>query len=74
MTVISIHVTVAPDGAICTATPLPAGEYKAEVTLRDAPLRRPGKPFTMEDFPAHDGPWHDSISLRREDMYGDDGR
>ncbi len=74
MTVISIHITVAPDGAISTATPLPAGEYKAEVTLRDASLRRPGKPFTMEDFPIHDGPWDDSISLRREDMYGDDGR
>jgi len=74
MTVISIHITVAPDGAISTATPLPAGEYKAEVTLHDAPLRRPGKPFTMEDFPVHDGPWDDSISLRREDMYGDDGR
>ena len=34
MTVISIHITVAPDGAISTTTPLPAGEYKAEVTLR----------------------------------------
>lgn len=37
MTIISIHITVAPDGAISTATPLPAGEYKAEgpsATLR----------------------------------------
>ncbi len=74
MTVITTRITVSPDGAISAATPLPAGEYKAEVTLDDAPLRRPGKPFTMEDFPVHDRPWDDSISLRREDMYGDDGR
>ena len=44
------------------------------MTKPHAPLPRPGKPFTMEDFPVHDGPWDDSISLRREDMYGDDGR
>ena len=27
------------------------------------------------DFPVDDlGPWPDDLSLRREDMYGDDGR
>src|SRR5579863_5542507 len=25
-------------------------------------------------LPTHDLPWDDSISLRREDLYGDDGR
>ena len=33
-----------------------------------------GKKFSVEDLPSHDIPWDDSISLRREDMYGDDGR
>jgi len=72
MTVISIHITVTPDGAISTATPLPPGEYEAAITVAGSPP--PGKPFTMDDFPIHDMGWDDSISLRREDMYGDDGR
>jgi hypothetical protein len=28
----------------------------------------------IDELPVHDGPWDDSISLRREDIYGDDGR
>ncbi len=74
MTVITTRLTVAPDGTISAAAPIPAGEHPATITIADAPLRRPGKPFTMENFPIHDGPWDDSISLRREDMYGDNGR
>jgi hypothetical protein len=34
----------------------------------------PTKKFSVGDLPSHDLPWDDSISLRREDMYGDDGR
>jgi len=74
MTVITTRITVRPDGTISTATPIPTGEHAATITVGDAPLRRPGKPFTMENFPIHDAPWDDSISLRREDMYGNDGR
>lgn len=75
MTVITTRITVSPDGTISTATPLPAGEYTAAITAADtAPSPWPGKPFTMENFPSHDMGWDDSISLRREDMYGDDGR
>lgn len=79
MTVITTRITVAPDGAISAATPLPAGEHVAAITVAspDAagrPAGWPGKPFTMENFPTHDGPWDDRIPLRREDMYGDDGR
>ncbi len=72
MTVITTRITVSPDGAISTATPLPAGEYIASITM--AGSLPPGKPFTMDNFPVHDMGWDDSISLRREDMYGDDGR
>jgi hypothetical protein len=28
----------------------------------------------IDELPVYDGPWDDSISLRREDLYGDDGR
>ena len=75
MTVITTRVEVAPDGTFSgrlSPGQVPPGEHEAAITV--APLQRPGKPFTMENFPIHDGPWDDSISLRREDMYGDDGR
>ncbi len=78
MTVITTRIRVAEDGTITGHAPaghVPPGEHEVTITVATAaPLRRPGKPFTMRNFPIHDGPWDDSISLRREDMYGDDGR
>jgi hypothetical protein len=74
MTVITTRLTVAPDGTISSAVVLPAGEHAASITLAEAPQPRPGKPFTVENFPIHDTPRGDRISLSREDMYGDDGR
>ena len=73
MTVITTRIQVAEDGTISGRAPdgVRPGEHEVAFT---APLKRPGKPFTMENFPIDDGPWDDSISLRREDMYGDDGR
>ncbi len=71
MTVITTRLTVRPDGTVSTATPLPAGEYEAAIT---APATPPKPRRSVLDLPVHDGPWDDSISLRREDMYGDDGR
>ncbi len=76
MTVITTRITVAPDGTVSTATPLPAGEYEAAITAAGPapPPPWPGKPFTMEGFPLHDERWDGSVSLRREDMYDDEGR
>ena len=74
MTVVTTRIHVAADGAVSLADTLPAGEYVATITIANAPRPRPGKPFTMENFPVHDGPWDDRVSLRREDLYGDDGR
>lgn len=73
MTVITTRIRVAEDGTFSGRVPegVPAGEHEVVITVVPA---RPGKPFTMKNFPIHDGPWDDSISLRREDMYGDDGR
>ena len=77
MTVVTARIQVAEDGTISGRAPVgqvPPGEHEAAITVATPSLRRPGKLFTMENFPIHDGPWDDSISLRREDMYGDDGR
>lgn len=43
------------------------------VLMVDEPEARAAS--TLDDFPTIDvGPWPDDLSLRREDMYGDDGR
>lgn len=78
MTAIKTRIRVGPDHSISDIAPdgVPLGEHEVAITVAPAATapKRPGKPFTMEHFPVHDGPWDDSISLRREDLYGDDGR
>ena len=71
MTVITTRIRVAPDGVVSLADPLPEGEHVARVTL--TPPSRV-KRFSVEDLPMHDLPWDDSVSLRREDIYDDEGR
>jgi hypothetical protein len=48
------------------------------VTINVAPASpRPslGEPFDVETLPTHDlGPWPEGLSLRREEMYDEDGR
>ncbi len=72
MTVITTRITVAPDGTIFGRAPreVPPGEHPVAITVATTPA---GKPFTMAHFPVHDLGWDDSLSLRREDIYGDDG-
>ncbi len=76
MTVITTRLTISSDGAISSATPLPAGEYMAQIEISDRPVRQlPTLPFDLDALPVHDlGPWPEGLSLRREDLYGDDGR
>jgi hypothetical protein len=75
MTVITTRITVSTDGAISAAAPLPAGDYIATIEMHEAPQRQmPTHPLDMDDLPVHDlGPWPKGLSLRREDLYGDDG-
>lgn len=54
-------------------TSVPAGDHDAVIVI-DTAEAAPPKRFDISKFPVHDGPWDESISLRREDMYGDDGR
>lgn len=76
MTVITTRLTVAPDGTISAATPIPAGEHVASIEVHDRPARQlPTMPFDVDALPRHDlGPWPEGLSLRRDDLYGDDGR
>lgn len=76
MTVITTRLTVAADGTISTADPIPPGEHSASIELRERPPRQlPTLPFDVNALPVRDlGPWPEGLSLRREEMYGDDGR
>jgi hypothetical protein len=73
MTVIITRIQVAEDGTISGRAPVgqvPPGEHEAAITVVTVPKHR----LSVKDMPVHDEPWDNSISLRREDMYGDDGR
>ena len=52
---------------------LPPGKYRVVVIASETPA--PEGPRPPLDLPVLDvGPWPEGLSLRREDMYGDDGR
>jgi hypothetical protein len=52
---------------------LPPGRHRAIVLVDEAAMSATQGP--LDDFPVHDfGPWPANLSLRREDLYGDDGR
>ena len=74
MTTIRTRATVGEDGKLeaMLSGELPPGEHDVVITVEEAPA--PKRKFRIEDFPINDTPWDDLISLRREDMYGDDGR
>lgn len=74
MTVITTHLKVAPDGAISSERPLPAGEHVARIEIGERPAPAVSA-FELASLPLHDlGAWPKGVSLRREDLYGDDGR
>ena len=73
MNQIRTRILVGPDHTITGTAPddLPAErEHEAIITLAPRPVKR----FRLADMPIHDVPWDGSVSLRREDMYGDNGR
>ena len=77
MKVIETTARVAPSGLFTIQEKLdvPPGMHRVIVVMDETPQPEPGKPLSMEDRPVHDvGPWPEGLSLRREDMYGDDGR
>jgi len=74
MTDIRTRIRVDPDHRISGTAPaavLPPGEHAATITVtRPSP---PEKQAKIAELPVHDIPWDGSISLRREDLYTDDG-
>jgi hypothetical protein len=55
---------------------VPPGEHEATINLAPPPTgERPENPFDVDTLPTHDlGPWPEGLSLRREDIYDEDGR
>jgi hypothetical protein len=71
MSVVLARIRVAADGTISGRAPreVPPGEYQTPIRLPEARPRRP------LDLPLHDcGPWPEDFSVRREEIYDDDGR
>ena len=74
MNEIRTSIQVGPDHTITGVAPpdVPPGEHVATITISTPGI--PEKRSRVADLPVHDTPWDGSILLRREDMYGDDGR
>jgi len=75
MTEIKTRVRVAEDHSISGTAPegVPPGEHEVAITVAPSATALKRR-LSVKDMPVHDTPWDDSISLHREDMYGDDGR
>jgi hypothetical protein len=78
MAEIRTRVLVGPDHSISGTAPaaVPPGEHEVTINVAPGLIRRgPGEPFDVETLPTHDlGPWPQGLSLRREEMYDEDGR
>lgn len=75
MKAIETHGIVHPDGQLSVRVPpdIAPGEHKVVVVIDEEPTDRPQRSITA--FPVIDpGPWPADLSLKREDIYGDDGR
>lgn len=74
MNEILTRIQVGPDHTITGIAPseVPPGEHLAVIMISAPPT--PEKRSRVTNLPVHDTPWDGSISLRREDLYGDDGR
>jgi hypothetical protein len=73
MRALEVTITVAQDGTTQVQSPvdLPPGTHAAVLVVEEpVPARTPKPPFPVIDI----GPWPTDLSLRREDMDGDDGR
>ena len=55
---------------------VPPGEHDITIPVTAPLAKQPSKkPFDVNDLPVVDlGPWPEGLSLRREDLYDEDGR
>ena len=74
MRTIETTATVNEDGELVVPGPtgLVPGRHRVVIVVEGHTKGRTRPPLRL---PLHDvGPWPEGLSLRREDMYGDDGR
>jgi hypothetical protein len=73
MPVVHATIRVDADGTISGKAPrgVPPGEYETPIDVAEEKPRAKRKRL---ELPLHDAVWDDNVSLRREDIYGDDGR
>jgi hypothetical protein len=72
---IETKATVTPDGVLTVQLPpdVPPGEHQVVITIDERPLVENNRPPL--DFPVNNyGPWPEGFTVRREEIYGDDGR
>jgi len=78
MNEIRTRVVVGPDHRISGTAPaeVPVGEHEVTIALPEGRFPRLSvSALDLTDLPRHDlGPWPDGLSLRREEIYSDDGR
>ena len=78
MAEIRARVVVGADHSISGIAPssVPPGEHEVTITVPPPPTRRSrNEAFDVDALPTHDlGPWPEGLSLRREDLYDEDGR
>ena len=74
MKTIQTQLTIDENGqvALPVLVDMSPGVYQAVLVLEKepVPVQRPPLDFPVDDL----GPWPEGLSLRREDMYDDDGR
>jgi hypothetical protein len=76
MTIVTTRIRVARDGTLSGRVPhdVPAGEHEAMINVTGTHPKQDSS-FDVNALPSIDlGPWPAGVTLRREDIYGADGR
>ena len=69
-----LKVTEAGKGLVTLPPDIEPGEHKVTITMEDKPQTPTQTHKPIEFLVLHVDEWPEGLSLRREDMYGDDGR
>lgn len=77
MTIVIAHLHVDAAGRVTgqVASTVPPGDYTTRLEVAQDTAGPGAGASDQLDWPVHDcGPWPTGLTLRREDIYGDDGR
>jgi hypothetical protein len=76
MTLVRTKIRVSEDGTISgrVSPAVPPGEHEVTIDVAPEAQRKPGR-FDVKNLPTINlGPWPATVTLRREEIYEDDGR